>query len=84
MMGLATVAVTTLRTLARLHTAHCTLPALATTGDYAGMMHFNPQGGKGHTQLLSGTDEVHFHLNYQFNCARKASKSNANYPQIKQ
>ena len=47
MMGLATVAVTTLRTLARLHTVHCTLPALATTGDYAGM-HFNPQGGRGH------------------------------------
>ena len=61
MMGLATVAVTTLRTLARLHTVHCTLPALATTGDYAGMMHFNPQGA----QLLSCTDEVHFHLNCQ-------------------
>ena len=54
MMGLATVAVTTLRTLARLHTVHCTLcTGHHRTGDYAGMMHFNPQGGQGHSYWVA-------------------------------
>ena len=78
MMGLATVAVTTLRTLARLHTvrpAPCLHHRRLCWHDA-----FQPTRGTG-AQLLSGTDEVHFQIVY---CARKASKSCANYPQIKQ
>ena len=51
MMGPAAVAVavTTLRTRARLHTVHTAASrhcsVLATNGDNAGILHFNPQGG---------------------------------------
>ena len=59
------VAVTTLRTRARLHTVHTAAwrhcSVLATTGDNAGILHFNPQGVAPGPQLLSGNDEIHFH-----------------------
>ena len=64
MMGPAAVAVavTTLRTRARLHTVHTAAwrhcSVLATTGDNAGILHFNPQGVAPGPQLLSGTDEI--------------------------
>ena len=54
MMGPAevTVAVTTLRTRARLHTVHTAAwrhcSVLATTGDNAGVLHINPQGVVAH------------------------------------